>query len=361
KVQNSTRHRVRNNLLGSRKFCPMIRKTEQIETFIAASLDQQIEEGFASTSLDLLRRTAAFLLIKDSKASFQIEGENPSNQRIKNWGKVIGQAGKYDLDLEEIERLQQLLFGSKPLKNMGIRKGEGFIGEHDTETMLPVPDHISAKAIDLPELLEGLFSTNQRLQNANFHPVLIASCIAFGFVFIHPLADGNGRLHRYLIHHLLTKTGFTKRGLIFPVSAAILDRVDKYQEVLEAHSAPRLSLIEWKPTADHNVEIENDTADLYRFFDLTIQTEFLFDCVRETIEQIIPAEMDYLVKYDRLLQKINELVSLPDNRVDLLIKLLKQGKGRLARKKWEKEFEELNAADLKSIEAFYLKVFGPEE
>ncbi|HIP51694.1 MAG TPA: hypothetical protein EYG94_06355 [Campylobacterales bacterium] len=31
--------------------------------------------------------------------------------------------------------------------------------------------------------------------------------IAFSFVYIHPLEDGNGRIHRYLIHHVLAERG----------------------------------------------------------------------------------------------------------------------------------------------------------
>ena len=60
-------------------------------------------------------------------------------------------------------------------------------------------------------------------------PVLIATTIAFGFVFIHPLSDGNGRIHRYIIHHVLAETGYAKRELIFPISAAILNRIGDYQ------------------------------------------------------------------------------------------------------------------------------------
>ena len=83
---------------------------------------------------------------------------------------------------------------------MGIREDEGFIGEHDRETFTPIPDHISAKAKDLSSLMKGLIDTNNLLQESDYDPVLAAATIAFGFVFIHPLADGNGRIHRYLIH-----------------------------------------------------------------------------------------------------------------------------------------------------------------
>jgi Fic family protein len=36
------------------------------------------------------------------------------------------------------------------------------------------------------------------------------------FVYIHPFDDGNGRLHRYLIHHVLSRTRFTPAGLVLP-------------------------------------------------------------------------------------------------------------------------------------------------
>ena len=84
---------------------------------------------------------------------------------------------------------------------MGFREKGGFIGEHDRSTGEPLPDHISAKWEDLEQLVSGLLTTNEKLLNSNLDAVLTATVIAFGFVFIHPFEDGNGRIHRYLIHH----------------------------------------------------------------------------------------------------------------------------------------------------------------
>src|SRR5690606_12393895 len=275
------------------------------ESFISKDLSGSIEKGLDGRDKDIIRRTAAFLLLKDSKASFAIEGEYPPNLRARNWGKAIGQAGKKQLTIEELERLQDIVIGTKKLKNMGLRMQEGFIGEHDRETFSPLPDHISAKSKDLPSLMKGLLDTNKLLQESVYDPVLAAATIAFGFVFIHPFSDGNGRIHRYIIHHILTRMGYTKRGMIFPVSAAILNRIDEYQSILESYSSQRIDLVEWEPTADHNVKILNNTIDLYRYYDLTKQVEFLYECVEETIEQIIPEELDYLEKYDRVTKYIN--------------------------------------------------------
>ncbi|MEQ8241588.1 MAG: Fic family protein [Cyclobacteriaceae bacterium] len=354
---NSTRHRIKNNLPGTPEFCPMISKTNKIENFITKDLSGSIEKGLDGRDKELIRRTAAFLLLKDSKASFAIEGENPPSHRARNWGKAIGQAGKKPLTIEELERLQDIVIGSKKLKNMGLRTQEGFIGEHDRETFSPLPDHISAKSKDLPSLMKGLLDTNNLLQESGYDPVLAAATIAFGFVFVHPFSDGNGRIHRYMIHHILTRMGYTRRGMIFPVSAAILNRIDEYQSVLESYSSQRIDLIEWEPTADHNVKILNDTIDLYRYYDLTKQVEFLYECVEETIEQIIPEELDYIEKYDRMTQYINTYLSLPDTKVDLLIKMLNQNNGKLSKNKRQKEFDDITDEEVSSIEENFQSIF----
>ena len=209
----------------------------------------------------------------------------------------------------------------------------------------------------MPILINGLLQTNTVLQDSYYDPVLAAASIAFGFVFIHPLADGNGRIHRYLIHHILTRMGYTRRGIIFPVSSAILERIDEYQDVLEDFSLSRIGLIEWKETTDHNLEILNETRDLYRYFDLTKQAEFLYSCVADTIEKIIPEELDYLEKYDRMTQLINDHVSLPNHEVDLLIKLLNQNQGKLSKNKREKHFKELKITEIEWIVSTCQEIF----
>lgn len=97
---------------------------------------------------------------------------------------------------------------------------------------MPLPDHISANPKDLDSLMGGMIETYALLLNSEYNPVLTAALIAFGFVFIHPFEDGNGRIHRYLIHHVLAETGFVPKGLVFPVSAVILERIEAYKKIL---------------------------------------------------------------------------------------------------------------------------------
>ena len=233
----------------------------------------------------------------------------------------------------------------------------GFVGEHDRQTGEPIPEHISARWQDLEILLNGLIATSSLLEKVQFNPVLTASNIAFGFVFMHPFVDGNGRIHRYLIHHLLAIMKYTPQGIIFPVSAAILEKLDDYRKVLEAYSHPLLEFIEWEGTPDNNVDVLNETIDYYRYFDATSQSEFLFDCVDYTINRIIPQEVEYLQKYDAMKAWLDDRFEMPDIMVAMLIRFLEQNNGTLSKRAREKEFKDLASDEILEIEQSYKILF----
>jgi len=243
---------------------------------------------------------------------------------------------------------------------MGFRKKGGFVGEHDRTTGEPLPDHISARWQDIDSLINGLLATSQRLTDNEFDAVLAAALIAFGFVFIHPFEDGNGRIHRYLIHHVLAKKQFALQGIIFPVSASILNHITDYRNVLESYSHPLLDFIEWKETDDHNVEVINNTIDYYRYFDATRHAEFLYDCVQDTIENIIPEEINYLNRYDTFKRYLEEEFDMPDKLIALAVRSLDQNNGRLSKRSREKELKEMNDAEVEAMEKKYKEVFSEE-
>jgi hypothetical protein len=185
-----------------------------------------------------------------------------------------------------------------------------FLGERDPNGD-PLPEFIGARPQDLDILMRGLLEANERMRADGIDPVFEAAATAFGFVYIHPLQDGNGRLHRCLIHHVLAQRGVTPPGMVFPVSSVMLDRIDDYRSTLQAHSAPLVPFIEWRSAAQRNVEVLNDTADLYRHFDCTGAAEFLYRCVLRTVEYDLPREIDYLRGHDQALRRIMETVEMP--------------------------------------------------
>ncbi len=355
--ERSSRHRIINNLPGTVNFCPLIRKTAKLETYLADNLSAKKDALLQGIRKSILQRTSAFLLLKDSKASFTIEGESPKSKRAARWGQAIGQAGVKDLSHSEFERLQQIVIEDTRFVKMGYRTEGGFIGERDPETFSPIPDHISAKPEDIIRLMDGLIETNRMLQTDEIDAVLAAAAIAFGFVFIHPFVDGNGRIHRYLVHHVLAKKQFSDQGIIFPVSASILDHIADYQETLESYSRALLDFIDWEESANKNVKVTNHTLDYYRYFDATKQAEFLYGSVKDTIENIIPAEVDYLSKYEEFKSFLDNTFEMPDDLVALLIRFLGQNDGRLSKRAKTREFEALSEKEVEEIESQYLLVF----
>jgi hypothetical protein len=350
--ERSSRHRVRNNLPGTPDYCPLVLRTEVLNQFLDQDLGARAKAAIALVPADILARAAAFLLLEDSKSSFAIEGEQPPRRRIERWGQAIGQAGRTPLDVAELLRLQRLLIGDSRFVHLGPRTEGGFVGERDRATGAPIPSHISARPEDLSALIDGLIDfTGERSQALD--PVIAAACAAFGFAYIHPFEDGNGRLHRYLIHHVLTERGFNPPGLVFPVSAVILRLIDDYRRVLESHSKPLLSLVEWNSTSKGNVQVLNDTGDFYRFFDATPHAEFLYRCVETTIAEDLPRETSLLQAYDRFAARVQDLVEMPNTTLDLLFRFLRQGDGTLSKRARSREFAALTDHEASEIERVY--------
>ncbi len=355
--ERSPRHRVINNLPGTKNFCPLVSKTKKLVNYLNSDLQRKNAAFLSKFNKNILYRTSAFLLLKDSKASFSIEGEIPKSKRAAKWANVIGQAGVNKLTKKELLRLQQLVIENSKFIKMGFRENGGFVGIHDRYSAQPIPEHISARWQDLEILIDGLLSTSKKLINYDFDPVISAGVIAYGFVFIHPFEDGNGRIHRYLIHHLLAQKGFTKQGIIFPVSASMLEHITQYRNSLEHFSSPLLDFIEWNETKDYNIEVTNETIDYYRYFDATKQVEFLYDCVKDTIENIIPKEIEFLLNYDKFKSFLEDEFEMPDKTVALLTSFLERNNGKLSRRRAEKEFSVLSKAEINMIENEFKKTF----
>jgi hypothetical protein len=230
------------------------------------------------------------------------------------------------------------------------------VGERDHNGD-PLPEFIGARPDDLADLMAGLLEANDRMRADKVDAVLKAAATAFGFVYIHPFQDGNGRMHRCLIHHVLAERKFTPAGMVFPVSSVMLDRIDDYRSTLQRHSGPLMPFIEWRPTPERNVEVLNATADLYRYFDCTEQAEFLYECISRTVEQDLPREIDYLRRHDEAIRRIMDAVEMPDRLAEDLVMFVRQNKGTLSKNRREHEFTELTDDEVTLLERIVRDAF----
>jgi hypothetical protein len=167
---------------------------------------------------------------------------------------------------------------------------------------------------------------------------------------MHPFEDGNGRIHRFLIHNILFLRGEIPKGLMFPVSAAMLKNPALYDHSLEAFSNPLMRLVEYDLDDLGQMTVPGETGRLYRYIDMTAQAEALYDFVKLTIEQELVEELDFLANYDKTKQAIQEIVDMPDRLIDLFIQLCLQNHGRISASKRESHFGFLTDGELADME-----------
>jgi hypothetical protein len=137
----------------------------------------------------------------------------------------------------------------------------------------------------------------------------------------------------------------------------MLDRIDEYRATLQAHSGPLMPFIDWRPTQELNVEVLNDTTDLYRYFDCTEAAEFLYACVRRTVEEDLPREIDYLRHHDEAMRRIMDAVEMPDRLADDLVRFIRQNNGTLSKKRRQGEFNKLRDDEVVLIEGIVRDAF----
>ena len=353
----SPRHRVRNNLLGTAEMCPVIRRTPKLEKMIALDLSAKTRDIIGESGAQLIARAASFVLLEDSRASFEIEGEHPPVNRLESWGRAVMEAGKRPLRQAEIYRLHSILIGDDRFRTTGYRTKEVFLGRRN-RNYEPLPEFIGTSHGDVGYVMTALKECGDRLRDSGVDPVLHAACVAFGFVYIHPFTDGNGRLHRCLIHQVLAEREFTPPQMVFPVSSVMLNRIDDYGATLRAHSGPLMRFIAWRALPSGNVETTNDTSDLYRYYDCTNEAEFLYDCILQTIEFDLPREIDYLKRHDIVVKQIINAFEMPERKAEDVVMLIRRNGGVFPKKHRKKELAKLTESEVATLEAIVAEGFS---
>lgn len=351
--ERNTRFRVINNLPGTRDFCPLVRRTPYLAEMVARNLRERTRETLAHYDQDLLRRAAAFLYLKETQSSFAVERENPSATRAQRFADLLRQADTHrPLTEARLIELQHAVIDPR-FHEFTWRHSQNWVGT-DRGYRRQI-DFIPPRPEDLPTLMRGLLETVGK--GLDMDAVILAAAIAFGFVFIHPFMDGNGRIHRYLIHEVLASAGFTPRGIVLPVSAVILANLDEYGEILESFSRPMRDRTEWNPDAP-NVPATGNDAIYYRYFDATPQAEFMYRTLARTVEEDLPTEIEFLLGFDRARGRLNDMYDWPGQTLDLFIRVVHQNGNKLSKAKRGSHFEWMTDDEINAAQAVVAAEFG---
>ena len=349
------RQRINDNLLGNGNYCPLIRRTNGLTRAMSEGLDKEAKELVEDSDPLILARAISYLYTRETKSSFAIEGEVAGKSRAERFVAALEHAANFDTaDKANFVDLQNQIvdprFAAKDWRT---------IQNYVSQTMRDYTEQVHfvcPKPGDVAALMEGWMDCSRRLQNSSVDPIAAAAAMAFGFVFVHPFEDGNGRIHRFLIHHELARSKFAPPKVIFPVSAVMLrERVD-YDRVLESYSKAILPFIEFTLDSQGSMTVENETSNLYRYWDATRFAEYLYGCVAETIRHDLREELGFLAVFDQALAELMNIVDMPDRRASLLIRFILQNRGTLPKNKREKEFPELTDEEVLSIESAVRKI-----
>jgi hypothetical protein len=355
------RQRVNFNLLGTLEFSPMVRRTKTLKSAENKRLDERSRKIIESIPPEIYTRALDFLYTKETKSSYAIERETPDIKRAQRFAEMLRSASQRDYLLKDaLVSLHQSIVDSR-FANTGWRdtiNEQIYVGRSLSLTDEEV-HFIAPKPGDLPKLMPAYLECARRILHSNVHAVVAAAVVAYAFVFLHPFSDGNGRVHRFLIHYVLSFRRFTPENVVFPISATMLHRPGDYDASLEAFSRPLLSLVDYSLDSHGKMTVFGDTADYYRYIDFTPMAEALFSFVEDTIEKELPAEIRFLQQYDSARRLMREVVDLPNRHADLFVRLCLQENGRLskAKRQWP-EYAGLSAGEITGLERAVVEAFA---
>jgi hypothetical protein len=343
---NNARWRVRDNLLGTSGFSPQVYLTADVQRALTLDVRERITQLELQFSAELVLRSAVWLTIKESRASFAIEHEEDKRDRVQRFAAVMEQrTGQLadPLSPPELEALQREILGPNAL-HYGLRRSPVFVGESARSGEERI-HYIGPHWDDVPSILEGLRETLKR--TVGLSSVVRAALASFGFVYIHPMIDGNGRISRFLINDVLRRDGALAAPYIVPISA-VLQRPNlrplSYDGALELFSRPLMQQYRdrWsfgpeqqgQDGVTYNLQFEGyqDALHAWRYPDLTRHVSFLADALDLTIEQEMRSEAQYLQRHGAARSRLKTIIEGPDPALDRIIRSVRESRGAISGK-----------------------------
>lgn len=347
KASNNMRWRVRDNLPGTRAFCPVIRRTDEVRQAEAYDIQAKLAALEADYGADLILRSAVWLTVKESRSSFLIEQEQDQEDRIRRFAAVMErECGKHadPFALETLLTLQRGILGEGALR-YGCRESPIYVG-HNVRFQ-PVVDYVAPHWNDTMPMMEGL---SRFLDATHGGSTLVRAAVAsFGFVYIHPMADGNGRISRFLINDVLRRDEVVPAPIILPVSATITNstrnRAD-YDQVLERFSKPLMHLYGDRYHFGETVVASNgleynfhfdaydDALPAWRYPDLTAHVGYLANVIDQTLTHEMRDEARFLQANEQARGAIKLKFEAPNIDLDAIIRSVRENHritGKLAK------------------------------
>jgi hypothetical protein len=358
RIEKNVRWRINNNLLGVPAFCPIIRKTRELKELLSLDMHDKIRQLKTGYPIELFARAIQYLYRKETRSSYEIEKEQPAPDRMEKFVALLQQAGTETpeelLDQQRLTQLQHAIVDPRYAAS-GFRDTQIYIGE-SLPNFIESIHYVGPPSEIISSLMDGLVSVAFR--SSGNHPGIRAALISFGFVFIHPFDDGNGRIHRFLIHDVLVQDKMVPQGLIIPVSAHMLNHIRDYDNVLEKYSKPLMQRIRYDKTSGGEIIVTNQPGiePYFRYPDLTDQCIYLIRTIHATLTDDMPEELLFIQRYDEAKKELQQIVDMPDKKLTNMMMFLHQNKGVFPKRRRE-QFSELTDQEIQQMQDAYRTVY----
>jgi len=181
------------------------------------------------------------------------------------------------------------------------------------------------------ELMEGVLSFANDLPKT-IDPLVAAAIASFGFVFVHPFMDGNGRLSRFLFHYALCQSGKLTNGLLLPISVAMKRNEAQYLTALQSFSiqARQQWDVRWIDGEQYDFRFKGK-ASLYQFWDATPMVEFSLQMAQQALDKDLREATDFLARFDRVYRTIDERFDVRGSDLTTLVISSLQNDGKVSK------------------------------
>ena len=349
--------RVNFNGLGSLDYCVSVERTERINSLLESNILQKSNEFLSKLGSAASDRAMSWAYLSETKSSFEIEHETPSATKAEAFVELLKKAHlTTQLDEEYLVGLQNTTITNPLDRAVHYRHEQNWLSSPlrgaAGVTYIPPPPEI------VNDLMKGLvnFANTSPKQ---IDPLVAAAIISFGFVFIHPFMDGNGRLSRFLFHHALCQSGSLKNGLLLPVSIAMKRNEDAYLAALKSFSEPARKRWEviWIDGDEYRMTYKSDDS-LYRYWNATACVEFGLEMAKQALEKDLREETEFLANYDLIYRAIDGKYDIRGKDLNTLILTCIEQSGKLSANR-RKQFSATVPAEIfDAIESEYAKLLN---
>lgn len=358
-VLKVSRYRINRNLLHTVHFSPMLRRTAALHPTKDVGLHERCADLIGEVPPAVFQRALRYLYAKETRTSYAIERETPSQQRAENFMALLARAVTEDFLSEKALIALQNAIVDPRFAATEWRTVQNYVGRtlapgmEEVHLVPPKPENIRA-------LMDDWLKLASRLSERSFlPPIASAAIVAWLFVYFHPFEDGNGRIHRFLIHHILARRNFGPDGVLLPVSAVLLNRPAEYDASLESFSLPLKACSAYQLDDQARMTMLNETMDHFRYIDCTEIAEALYRFIEETIEKELPAELRFLQHYDDARSAMRDIVDMPEPAANLFLRLCLQNNGRLSKNKRKLDaFAKLTHNEISGLEEVIRGAYG---